>query len=709
MVEHDMMSGPPSAEGENLNRRKRVRKGTRSCWECKRRKVRCQLSSEDVPVCSGCLSRGTTCLSQEYPEEREPSNHGNQVGERLGRMEALLETLLAKVSAYEEEEEAQKMMTPESIGNDVLSPFATSGSDATSSTPLITIFDSPILGRRDNSVSHTPASQSTKSSSCRPPKDERIRQILLDLLPPQHETNSIVRSSSSWFLVHALENRATSKCDSVSSATSKLSELSRAHPTKIARTLMFIAVCLQQLDPEFDKSKLHLFPTVEARMEKMIITVQGLITSDDELVSTVNGLETLVLLGAFHINAGNPRRAWMTFRRAMNIGQLMGIHKPETSIEGGWDMWLQMTQGDRYLSLLLGLPAGANDPIYKPDETFDNPATDKDCLFTRKMCDLSSRIIERNEASGTHAYATTQEIDEGLDRLAKEMPASWWAIPDIVENDRSHGAALTFDRLMAQVWFFQLEALLHLPFMLKSERRFEYSKFSCLKASREVLWRYLALRSAENKSFCCKIIDFGALTASVTLFLGLLEPVTGIESPERKSDRNLIQTVLESMEELSQGGKDVVATQSVNVIKSLLAIDDASGRNTGNLKLTIPYFGTISIIRPHKISQGSLSAPQYIPQQQPPNEEGQINPQHQLQTLTINQNSAQQNWATQNFVPMTSSQQNPMNLPHVSFTSSQFPEVGPEQQIEDWGLPVEMDTLFFDSLLNTDIEGNWIF
>lgn len=97
-----------------------------------------------MPICSGCLARGTTCLSQEYPEEREPSN-GNQVGERLGRVEALLETLVAKISAYEEEEEAQKMMTPESIGNDVLTPFATSSSDATNSTPLITIFDSPVV------------------------------------------------------------------------------------------------------------------------------------------------------------------------------------------------------------------------------------------------------------------------------------------------------------------------------------------------------------------------------------------------------------------------------------------------------------------------------------------------------------------------------------------------------------------------------------
>lgn len=60
-------------------------------------------------------------------------------------MEAMLETLIAKISAYEEEEEAQKMMTPESIGNDVLTPFATSGSDPSSSTPILTIFDSPIV------------------------------------------------------------------------------------------------------------------------------------------------------------------------------------------------------------------------------------------------------------------------------------------------------------------------------------------------------------------------------------------------------------------------------------------------------------------------------------------------------------------------------------------------------------------------------------
>ncbi len=171
----------------------------------------------------------------------------------------------------------------------------------------------------------------------------------MDLLPIQNEVNMVIRSSSSWFLTHAIENHALPKGDPVSTATLNLAEVAKSHPTRIARTLLFIAVCIQQLDPEFDTSKLHLFPSPEARMQKMITTVQGLVTSDDELVSNINGLETLVLLGVFHINAGNPRRAWLNFRRALNIGQLMGIHKPEPALLGGKEMWLQITQADRYL------------------------------------------------------------------------------------------------------------------------------------------------------------------------------------------------------------------------------------------------------------------------------------------------------------------------------------------------------------------------
>jgi len=130
-----------------------------------------------------------------------------------------------------------------------------------------------------------------------------------------------------------------------------MQEVSKRHPTSIARSMLYIAVCVQQLDPNFDISRLHLLPSVDARIDKYMTTVQSLITSDDDMISSPEGLECLVLQGLFHINAGNPRRAWLTLRRAINLGQLMGIHRKKgaSAISGGRQMWFQAVQADRYL------------------------------------------------------------------------------------------------------------------------------------------------------------------------------------------------------------------------------------------------------------------------------------------------------------------------------------------------------------------------
>lgn len=133
---------------DDEHRKKRVRKGTKSCWECKRRKVKCQLSSENVSICSGCLSRGTTCISQEYPEEHDSSG-GPQIGERLGRIELVLEKLMTKMEQYEEEDNATKIHTPESMGTgDLLTPFANNTSnryESATTVPILSLFDNPVV------------------------------------------------------------------------------------------------------------------------------------------------------------------------------------------------------------------------------------------------------------------------------------------------------------------------------------------------------------------------------------------------------------------------------------------------------------------------------------------------------------------------------------------------------------------------------------
>ena len=79
---------------EPETKRRKVRKGTQSCWECKRRKVRCVFLATRDTICQNCRRRGTACNSQEQPDVSVPSSSGsNQIQERLGRVEELIERL----------------------------------------------------------------------------------------------------------------------------------------------------------------------------------------------------------------------------------------------------------------------------------------------------------------------------------------------------------------------------------------------------------------------------------------------------------------------------------------------------------------------------------------------------------------------------------------------------------------------------------------
>lgn len=77
-------------------KRRKVRKGTRSCWECKRRKTRCIFASSEDVKCIGCQRRRAPCVSQDMPEDLSPAKKGNQIlGERITRVESFMKELIA--------------------------------------------------------------------------------------------------------------------------------------------------------------------------------------------------------------------------------------------------------------------------------------------------------------------------------------------------------------------------------------------------------------------------------------------------------------------------------------------------------------------------------------------------------------------------------------------------------------------------------------
>lgn len=99
------------AQSEADSKRRKIRKGTRSCWDCKRRKMKCLFegspTSTESVICIGCKKRGSKCVSQEFdiPDElpsplKRPKGHRQTKWgddhERVIRVEALLEQLVKK-------------------------------------------------------------------------------------------------------------------------------------------------------------------------------------------------------------------------------------------------------------------------------------------------------------------------------------------------------------------------------------------------------------------------------------------------------------------------------------------------------------------------------------------------------------------------------------------------------------------------------------
>ena len=97
---------------EPAPKRRKLRKGTQSCWECKRRKAKC-IFSDSLGICDSCKRRGTDCVSQDTDENPPPLGSNKHLVDRLGEVEALVQHLLKQSS----ERRSDDRLSPESLGS----------------------------------------------------------------------------------------------------------------------------------------------------------------------------------------------------------------------------------------------------------------------------------------------------------------------------------------------------------------------------------------------------------------------------------------------------------------------------------------------------------------------------------------------------------------------------------------------------------------
>jgi hypothetical protein len=273
---------------------------------------------------------------------------------------------------------------------------------------------------------------------------------------------------------------------------------------------------------------------------------------------------------------------------------------------------------------------------------------------------------------------------------------------------------------MCQIWHFELATLVHLPFMLRAatDRRYEYSQISCLNASRSLIKRWISIRENHSTLLFSNLLEFEAFTAATTLLLGLLSSQTSTNQDvlqERYQDSQLVEMTLQNFERLKQHGAGMsVGTQSISVIRTLQGFLHG-GNLSDRLRLEIPFFGVIRIAR-----SGAVQ----------PLEGERIVGANACQNASFLR-PAQSNMSSS----MTTADRTPNSISHprkqnsrevirddagngveredtilqISGGHFQLPEASGIRDgldISDWSFE-ESDMVFFDSLVNADLLGNW--
>ncbi|KAI1848137.1 hypothetical protein JX265_005866 [Neoarthrinium moseri] len=381
-------------------------------------------------------------------------------------------------------------------------------------------------------------------------------------------------------------------------------------------------------------------------MSRMVNTASSLVTSDDDLVCSLEGIECIMIESMYLNNAGYLRRAWLTNRKAMSLAQVLGLHtgsnspsmalSVETSqhIDPAY-MWFRIVVSDRYLSLMLGLPQGTSENI------FASPKALEGCTPLERMERMESvaagLILQRNKTA-LNDIETVHKIDATLQEAAALMPPQWWLMTFQLTAAAGQDAKAFEDsiRLTNQFAHFHLLVQLHLPYMLRSspaDKTYNYSKITATSASRAIVERFVSFRESVTASAYCRGIDFVTFVASTTLCIAHIEArrqreagragrAAGFQAiqHQRLSDRGLLERTLEIMEGTAETGRDAVAQKISSILRPLLFIEINSARGTtyhtsashesgvsdsqgpggtcdgsNLLRIQIPYFGTIKI------------------------------------------------------------------------------------------------------------------
>jgi hypothetical protein len=359
-------------------------------------------------------------------------------------------------------------------------------------------------------------------------------------------------------------------------------------------------------------------------MEELAGAAIKLVTTNDSLLGSLECLESIILEAFYHTDSGDIRKAWITMRRAVMAAQILGLHRrghyrykviDDRNVVDPETIWSSIVYMERVVSLLSGLPTSTDNIVLTRQGATDDASND--CGLLTDLGNVAGKILERNQIELPQlALDITKSIDDELLWVSANLSPAFWRPTEFsgLAQDSSHA----FDeirRVFDHSSYYTLVIQLHMPHMLcpsHSTQRM-YSKMACVNASREILTRQIALRSFNLVTACCRMNDFMALIAGMTLMLAHAtshcDTTAGnVLAHQRLGDRAMVQRALESMTFISELQEDQLAARCASLLKDLLVIEESAARkqeqggaNNGEDRDFVitraPFFGGIKLSR----------------------------------------------------------------------------------------------------------------
>ncbi|KAJ0419606.1 major facilitator superfamily domain-containing protein [Aspergillus carlsbadensis] len=600
-----------------------VRKGTKSCTECRRRKVRCVRIPEDAPTCRQCVERNTSCLAQTSSSrprqaQRLPSRY------RIAQLESQVHRLTKIVNGIEVKLGGKPSLNIEqaadqSPGSDDSDGESTNSEGLIAEEPshLRSLFQNDLISLDAHQKHEDLLERRTKGSAA---LRESVRPALQKLIPSKQETAEMLIVTYDWLQMISTMLPQPSSPSSQQALLERYDEMCQPEVDVVALAswLLTVAITAQQIPQENNDAPSPSLSSQRRMAFSRAVSdaIESLVLSHDRLVGTIPGLSLGLHFVRLLMGRGNPQRAWLKLRHFIALAELMGLPKAVQAARikkanGTLDeetakraqLWELMCTIDRMAGMFLNLPPYTRrfSLLAAPSILVDGVV--QPAIYLSRIMDIAPKTYDLDDLSGaqgstTKLYTAALEVAREARALAGEAPKSWWNVNMADDLKPDH-----------IVQFFHYCTLMkaHLPVALRQEKSEEYlySRLACIDACESVAHRYQFIRrKLPSGFFTLRMLDLQAFTAVVLL---LLTSHT-CPSPDRHSFQidkarleGVVNQVLQLMEEKSkEGAGSDFAQRGADTIRSLRDLLQQEERSTGPVKelaANVPLIGKIRVRR----------------------------------------------------------------------------------------------------------------